>query len=111
MAIAAGELTKVVKFLEPQRTRTAGGANAIPGDVVRFWTWGRLTALSAGERVVGDSVQWTATYELTIRYRPDVSPDMRVLIDGVTYEIDGPAVDRDGMRRDLTIVLHPATRA
>lgn len=110
MPIDAGELRQIVKFLDPQRVRRASGASEIPSDAVKFWTWGRLLALSAGERAVGDSVQWTATYELTIRYRQDVRADMRVLIDGVIYEIDGPPVDKEGMRRELTLVVHPAAR-
>ncbi len=52
-----------------------------------FTCWCGVEQLSGKEYRDADAVYWEDETKFTIRYRKDVSPDMRIRLDGAVYEI------------------------
>jgi SPP1 family predicted phage head-tail adaptor len=61
--------------------------------------WGNLKPLRATERYATGMTQNTITTRLLIRYRTDITTDMRAVVDGRTYHIRGilPMGRREGV--------------
>jgi SPP1 family predicted phage head-tail adaptor len=60
-----------------------------------------VLGVSGGERVRGLTIEEGITSMVTIRYRSDVTADMRFVHDGRYLNINGPPVDREGRKREL----------
>ena len=52
-----------------------------------FTCWCGVEQLTGKEYRDADAVYWEDETKFTIRYRKDVSPDMRIWLDGAVYEI------------------------
>jgi SPP1 family predicted phage head-tail adaptor len=81
------------------RTADGGGGAAVA------WTeiaevWGAVEALSGKEAVAAGRVAGTAEYRITLRYRSDVAPAMRLRRGAELFEIVA-VLDEDGRRRFL----------
>ncbi|NJM34939.1 MAG: phage head closure protein [Rhodomicrobium sp.] len=63
--------------------------------------WGAVEASSGKEIVGADRVTGEASYTITIRYRPDLTPSMRFRRGTETFHILA-VLDKDGRRRLLT---------
>lgn len=109
MAINAGDLNLPARFYRPNRQHLASGASAVPGDGFLCQAWVAMRAVGAGEQVSADAVTMVSTFELTTRWRHDLSGDLKVLVRDVLYEVDGPPVDPDGRQTELRMMVHPAT--
>jgi SPP1 family predicted phage head-tail adaptor len=64
--------------------------------------------LSGGEQLHHRQLQSTATHKMVIRYRADIMPGIRVLKEGVAYNILS-ALDRDGKQLFLEILAEIKT--
>ena len=68
-----------------------------------FTCWCGVEQLSGKEYRDADAVYWEDETKFTIRYRKDVSPDMRIRLDGAVYEITS-ITDRYNRHEALEIV-------
>ncbi len=68
-----------------------------------FTCWCGVEQLSGKEYRDADAVYWEDETKFTIRYRKDVSPDLRIRLDGAVYEITG-ITDRYNRHEVLEIV-------
>lgn len=79
------------------------------GRVETTWTpfasiWGEITQISGRESWANDRVLNDLSVAFRIRFRPGIRPDMRVVFEGVQYEIV-QKVDPTGKRAELILAL------
>lgn len=77
-----------------QGTETLGAA----GDVSRTWTdvatvWGEVRPMSGREREIAGQLQSEETHTVRIRYRADVTPQMRLSWGGGTLHVVSVSAD------------------
>ena len=70
--------------------------------------WGDLRSLSGDSYFAAKQANSEVEGILRIRYRTDIEPDMRVVIDGITYEIE-TMYDPDQRKEKLDIMLKGKT--
>lgn len=78
------------------------------GGQVRNWqdvatVWAAIEALQGTERLEAMRVQAQVTHRITLRYRQDIRPGMRILRAGRPFNLR-TVVDPDGRRRFLNIL-------
>lgn len=78
MGVAAGALTE--RLTIQQKTTTADGQG---GRAVTAWptfatVWGRVEPLRMHERIQAAAIGATLAYRVTVRYRGDLTPAMRI---------------------------------
>lgn len=64
--------------------------------------WAGMEPLGGSETLIGQQITPQTRYRVTIRYRTDISPDMRLVWNETTYNIRNIA-DPDGLKRSLEI--------
>ena len=79
------------------------------GGVIRTFApgpqlWGAIEAVAAEERVRAGRAEQAATHRVILRYRDDVTAEMRFSRGPRRFEIRS-AVDPDGRRRDLVCLV------
>jgi SPP1 family predicted phage head-tail adaptor len=83
-----GDLRERIALQRESRSRDRAG-----GFVTSWLTvatvWARVAPVSTGERFMRQQMQASAEWKVTIRYRSDLSPKMRVVWNGRTFEIRG----------------------
>lgn len=91
-----------LRFVRVQRTPDGMGGHVETWQTA-FRIWGRVRGLSATERLRAMQTAGESTHTIEVRYRGDITPDMRIEKRGETYEID-PPVDRrgDGRYMEMT---------
>jgi len=78
MAIAAGQLRDRVTIQQKTSVRDAQGGRAVTWD--RLTTvWARVQPLRASEALQAAAVRASVLYRVTVRYRADIQPTMRLL--------------------------------
>lgn len=65
--------------------------------------WASVEPLSAREFIASQATQAMVTTRVTIRYRADVVPTMRLVHRGKTYNIEGVLPDKDSGLEYLTL--------
>jgi SPP1 family predicted phage head-tail adaptor len=65
------------------------------GEITYVWApyaddWAELVALSTAEKLQAAQVQGTVDVALRVRYRPDITQQFRVQIDGHQHDLVGP---------------------
>jgi SPP1 family predicted phage head-tail adaptor len=67
--------------------------------------WASVQSKAAGERFIsgGEQVQAAITHTVVLRYRTDVTVQMRVIFGSRTLYIEN-VIDPDGRRRDLVLM-------
>lgn len=95
-----GQLRHRLTIEEAVKTDDEGGGATLVWNTVDD-LWGAVEALSGKESVEADRLSGRATYNVTIRYRDDLTPSMRFRRDSEIYEILS-VLDEDGRRRFLT---------
>jgi SPP1 family predicted phage head-tail adaptor len=70
--------------------------------------WARVEPLSAREFIASQATQAKVTARVTIRYRDDVVPTMRLVHRGQTYNIEGVLPDKDSGLEYLTLACSSA---
>lgn len=79
-----------------------GNVSATTTDVATVWAQVKPTRFSEG--VVGERLSATAGYAITIRHRAGITPDMRIVWKGRTFNID-TIRNLDERKRFLTITV------
>lgn len=103
-AITAGELRERVTLLVPTEVDDGQGGRAI--DYVAGETvWSAVREAGGREVLMSGGVQTAKSVQITIRYRADVTPQMRLrrAADGADYELVAAPRDLDGRRRWLEL--------
>ena len=84
--VRAGQLRHRVAIQRLTLTKDAiGGDVQTPSTVATVW--GAVRPVSGREALEGQRLASTASHFITIRYRPDVTPQMRAVWRGRTFEI------------------------
>ncbi|MET4163728.1 SPP1 family predicted phage head-tail adaptor [Marinobacterium sp. MBR-111] len=65
--------------------------------------WANVKPITGRERWASQHVTNTATLAVTIRYRDDITPDMRIAFGNMRLEIVGPPINLDNRNRELVI--------
>lgn len=78
------------------------------GEMVKHWrtvdnVWAEVVPLSAREFVAARAAQSEVVARITIRYRADVTPAMRIIYRGDIYVIDGVLSDSGSGIKYLTL--------
>lgn len=100
MNIRIGQLRHRLTIEQADRPEDEGGGAALVWSSLAE-VWGNVEAKSGKEGIEADRVSGNATYNITIRYRDDLTPSMRFRRDGEIYEILS-VLDEDGHGRFLT---------
>lgn len=90
------------------RTPTVGAI----GNVAFAWAttatvWAQVRPMSARERFVAERLAARGVYEITIRWRTGITPAMRMLWRGRTFNVK-QILNPDERRRFLTIIVEDA---
>jgi SPP1 family predicted phage head-tail adaptor len=94
-----GELRHRITIERPVRTDDEGGAASVTWLPVAT-LWARIEGRGGREGLSGDGETARAVNRITLRYRPDVGPSMRILAAGEVFDIIS-AQDEEGRRRWL----------
>lgn len=78
------------------------------GGQMRNWrdvatVWASIEALQGSERFEAMRVETQVSHRITVRYRPDIRPGMRILRAGRPFNLRS-VVDPDGRQRFLSIL-------
>lgn len=102
MTLQAGKLRALVEI--QNKTEGGGGwGDPPPGWSTYARVWTDLLHLSGSETIKAGAVTSTVNASARIRYREDITPAMRLLHDGKTYNIE--AVLPGGSREHVDLVL------
>ncbi len=93
------ELRHRVDLLEPVETDDGAGGRIVTW-ATRDTVWAQVVSLKGKEKQRAEAQTAESPYSVTLRYRADVSSDMRVAFDGLMLDISSVA-DPDGRRRWL----------
>ena len=97
--IAIGSLRYRVQIEAPVRAPSSGGGATINWIEVAT-VWGSFAPVSGREAVIGNTLVGRSLHDVTIRYRDDINPSMRFVIDGRQLDIKVIA-DLDGRHQWL----------
>lgn len=102
-AFNAGKLRHRVQLQQQTETRdpNTGAVEIGWADVAQVWA--AIEPLSAREFIQSSSEQNKVVARITIRYRADVRPSMRVLHNGTAYNITGVLADVDSGLEYMTL--------
>lgn len=99
MSIPIGKMRHRLTLQQEMRMGDGGGGSQSAWqDVAEIW--GALEGMSGGEAIMADRISGNTKYQITIRWRSDVSPAMRFLFGGRIFQIL-TVLDADGRRRFL----------
>lgn len=84
-------------------TSAAGSASYTWADVATVW--GRMEPVSASRAMIAERPEPRRRWLLTIRWRSDLTSLDRVVWQGRTFDIDGPARNTDERRRFVMLDL------
>lgn len=81
-AINVGELTEQVQIVELVETGQSESGQTAQTPTVRWQPWAKVLTLAGRKIEQARAVVALATHEVTIRYRPGVTPHMQVFLAG-----------------------------
>lgn len=104
----AGALNKRIKIL-----RKANGTDT-HGYPVEGWpevatVWANVTAAAAREFWEAQAAHGELTHKITIRYRPDITADMRIAMGDRNFELVAPPVDYNERHEYLVLKCREVT--
>jgi len=73
--------------------------------------WAEISPLSARDFVQANALQSKVTARITIRYRPDITADMRILHGDKIYNIAGVLPDNKSGQEYITLPVSEGTNA
>jgi len=98
----AGRLRHRLAIRQPTISRNEVGEEIITWATLAT-VWGRIEALRGEEQLAAKQPTAEIVARATLRYRADVSTDMRIQYDSSEYDID--AVLADPLKTSLTLTL------
>ena len=98
----AGRLRHRLAIRQPTISRNEVGEEIITWATLAT-VWGRIEALRGEEQLAAKQLTAEIVARATLRYRADVSTDMRIQYDSSEYDID--AVLADPLKASLTLTL------
>ena len=102
----AGQLRHRIKIYRKTAIRSATGAIKAAKWEHVLTIWGQFSPLSVKDVISGQAAGVQVTARLKIRYRSDITHDMRVQHGGKAYEIVGePLADGKSGKEYLTLML------
>ena len=101
----AGRLRYRFTFQRPVRMRDASGEMIVDGWLDVFTMWGSVEALSGREYLTSSEFRAGITSGLRVRWRPDIDTSMRVICDGVTYDI-AAVLPVKGLHKELVLMCN-----
>lgn len=66
--------------------------------------WANVKPITGRERWANQHMTNTATLAVTLRYRDDIKPEMRIRFGDMRLEITGPPINVDNRNRELVIL-------
>lgn len=102
MSIAAGRLRHRVEIQQQVSTVDSSGETSIEWETVDT-VWAAVEPLSAREYIAAQQIGSQITTRITIRYRDDIVPSMRILHGSTIYNIQGVLADADSGIEYLTL--------
>lgn len=107
--IDAGQLNRRVKIEKKTLATDAYGDEA-----QNVWSevctvWGQVTPVSAREFWEAQAAHGELTHKITIRYRSDVSAEMRCVVEGRVLDLTAPPVDYGDEHRYLVLKCRDVT--
>ncbi len=101
-----GRLRHRLKIYDKGTITRNGVGEEIPAyDALVATVWGAVEPLSGREFLEANQVQADVTLRIVIRYRSGIRPEMRVIEDEHTYEIEA-VLDQRGERKELHLMSH-----
>ena len=100
--VSASDLRHRIAIEQEVRTPDGGGGADVSWQLFAE-VWAAIWPRTASEQLESDRVAGTATHDIWIRYRPGVTPQMRIKFGNRTFDIRG-VLDMDGKRRWLKCV-------
>ena len=85
----AGDLNKRITIKSYSGTPDGQGGLQDVTETTVAVVWGNIRPLSAGDQFYRQGHQATASHEITIRYRDDVTIGCRLYYDALIFEIQG----------------------
>jgi len=95
------ELRHRIGLLEPAEAADGAGGRIVTW-VRRDTVWAEIVSLRGKEKEWAEALTAESTFRVTLRYRSDLTRDMRIELDGVQLNINSIA-DPDGRRRWLVL--------
>lgn len=96
---AIGALRRRLRIEAPQRSPDGGGGAVVDWQLVAE-VWARIAPVSGRERAYAEQIAAEVSHRITIRYRGDVEPRMRLCADDRVFAIEA-VFDPDERRRRL----------
>lgn len=97
--VCASDLRHRIAIERDVRTPDGGGGAEVTWAPVAQ-VWAAIWPRTASEQLELDRVAGVATHDIWIRFRPDVTPQMRITFGSRIFDIRG-VLDMDGKRRWL----------
>lgn len=104
---AIGAKRERIKFYRPTRAPDAHGGTPPTWSFVRE-VWGGIRKLSDAAAMTAGALRGNVSHSVTVRYRNDIKPGWRVLVDQGEAQFDGVVIDlspEDNRRRGLTLTV------
>lgn len=100
----AGKLNQRILIEQPgSMVDSYGHATPVWTEVATIWA--ALHNISGRENWANDRVLNDSSLAFRIRFRTDLSEEMRISWRGTYYQISGPVIDPDGHRREQIITV------
>lgn len=102
MQVQAGSLNKRAKIQQIATAQnTFGEAEEAWTDIANVWV--EEIPLSGREFFAAKQINASLTTKIRMRYRPDIKPEMRILLEGRTLDINN-VMDMDGKKKVLELL-------
>lgn len=102
MSVTASELTRRVTMASYDFEQKDSGGTS-PVLVESFDTWAKVEQNGGSMGANQAQMMADATYQVTIRYRPQVNQSWNIIYEGQTFRIDKIVIERPGYKEFLVI--------
>ena len=98
------DLREQITIEQAIETDDDGGGQTVAWQTFVADLWARVLPASGREINLADRIQPRTAYAITVRYRTDIDPGMRVNWGGRIMAITQPPTDKEGTRHWTTII-------
>ena len=100
--LSPGEMTRIVRLQTPTTIIDGYGAREAWTDLTMVYA--KIEPLEGRELFAAGAEQNPATMRIAILWRPNLTAQLRVISDGVTYELVAAPIDVHGERQSLDLM-------